>query len=161
MRFVALAFLSLTFILALSVVTFSSQQRDFLVKVGIMQAATPTKDRLVETNEVTMDPSRNPGFCFLVDPPSKDPYEVYSIHYLPEPPQTLRGGFQGKELARAVDGIKTRMKRVDGIRPFCFDFHPGDPLGTYLIEVFINNTLKTTLRLEVVPPDSHSSKADH
>ncbi len=156
MRFVALAFLSLTFILALSVVTFSFQQRDFLVKVGIMQSATPTKDRLVETNEVTMDPSRIPGFCFIVDPPSKDPYEVYSIHYLPEPPQKLTGSFQGRELASAVDGINARLKRVEGIRSFCFDFHPGDPLGTYLIEVFINNTLKTTLRLEVIPSDKDS-----
>lgn len=132
-------------------VAFSSQERDFLVKVGIMQSVTPTKDRLLESNKITMDPSRKPGYCFLIGPPNADPYMVYSIHYLPEPPRKLTGSFQGMDATSAVEGMKTEEKRVEGVQPFCFDFHPGDPLGTYRIEVFINSTLKETLNLEVVP----------
>ena len=120
-----------------------------------MKPATPTKDRLWETNTLTMDPKRRPGFCFIVDPPNTTPYDVYSIHYLPEKPKQLTGTFKGTDLTIAVSGIKSRERQVEGIRPFCFDFDHGDPTGKYAIKVFINNTLKTTLNLDVVPLESN------
>ena len=133
-----------------------ANQRDFIIKVGVMKPATLTKDRLWETTVLTMDPSRRPGFCFIVDPPNTTPYDIYSISYLPKKPENLTGNFQGMELSRAVRGIKSPERHVNGIRPFCFHFDHGDPIGKYVIEVFINNTLKATLNLDIVPLNSNS-----
>jgi hypothetical protein len=130
----------------------ASERQAFVVKAGVMEAATAGTDRLRETAVVTMDPSRRPGWCFVVDPPNSRPYELYSIHHLPSPPKSLTGDFQGMEPALAVRGIKTDVQHVDGIRTSCFDFSSGDPLGEYRVEVFINGTPTTTLRLEVVAP---------
>lgn len=129
------------------------ERTEFLVKVGIMERATVNQDVLRETNEVTMDPSRRPGFCFLIDPPNDEPYEIYSVHYLPAPPEKLSGIFREYDPNTAVSGIKTPIEHAQGIRPFCYDFHPGDPLGEYRIEVFINGTRYTTLPLNVIAPD--------
>lgn len=137
----------------------ASGHRGFVVRLGIMEHASPTADRLRETDKVTMDPTRVPGFCFLVDPPSSAPYEVYSISYLPGAPSHLTGDFKGRKPAGAVRGVRSATQRVSGIRPFCFNFDPGDPLGEYRIEVFINGTRKTTLHLEVVAPSTPNRSA--
>lgn len=120
----------------------------FLVKAGIMEPASAGVDRLQETQRVTMDPARRPGWCFLVDPPDDQTYEVYSVTYLPDPPRQLTGDFAGQ--SEASPGLRSATSRVDGIRPFCFDFDPGDPLGEYRVEVFINGARHSELRMQVV-----------
>lgn len=128
----------------------AGERQAFKVKAGLLEAATTSATRLRETAEVTMDPARRPGWCFLVDPPDGQRYEVYSVHHLPGAPKSLARDFQGIAPDRAVGGIKTNVEQVDGTRTFCFDFNAGDPLGEYRVEVFINGTLQTTLRLNVV-----------
>jgi len=73
MKFILSTFISFIFMMAYSTEILSAEKRDFLVKIGVMQPATLTKDRLWETNVISMDPSRRPGFCFLVDPPNTTP----------------------------------------------------------------------------------------
>jgi len=128
----------------------AGERPGFKVKAGLLEGATASEARLRETAEVTMDPARRPGWCFLVDPPNSRHYEVYSVHHLPGAPKSLARDFEGIAPDRAVDGIKTNVEQVDGSRTFCFDFNPGDPLGEYRVEVFINGTLQTTIRLNVV-----------
>ena len=115
-----------------------------------MEPESQNRSYLIETNKVTMDPSRNPGFCFLVDPPNDKPYQIYSIHYLPQKPESLKGEFKRYNLAKATQGIKTIEKHVKGIRSFCFDFHAGDPLGNYQIKIFINKILNSIVELEAI-----------
>lgn len=119
--------------------------RDFIIRSGVMERAGAARNRLRQTDTITMDPSRRPGWCFLVDPPTDEPYEVYSIHHLPVPPTQVMGTFD--------DGLKTKAERVVGGRLFCFDFNDGDPLGEYRIDVFVDGVLKDTLRVGVVPAD--------
>ena len=120
----------------------------FLVEAGIMEPANAGVDRLHETQRITMDPTRRPGWCFLVDPPNDQTYEVYSVTHLPGEPRQLTGDFAGQPEPSV--GLKSAASRVDGIRPFCFDFDPGDPLGEYRVEVFINGARHSELRVEVV-----------
>lgn len=139
---------------SVSAVTSAEGKRDFfIVKAGIMEPSGDGIDRLRETNTVSMNPSRKPGFCFIVDPPSPNRYQVYSVHHLPKVPAALTGDFAKSPPQAAVSGIQTETSVVDGIRPFCFDFSPGDPVGNYKIEVFINGNLNTTLDLTVVSND--------
>jgi len=135
-----------------------SGSREFVVKAGVMESDGSPRDRLRETRTISADPRRRPGWCFLVDPPTDAPYEVYSITYLPRPPRRLTGDFEDEKPDRAVEGLKTATQRVDGIRPFCFDFHSGDPVGEYRVEVFIDGALTTTLRLQVVAPPATSGE---
>jgi hypothetical protein len=131
-------------------------ERSFIVRAGVMERAGAERDRLRETQEIPLDPTRRPGWCFIVDPPNPEPYEVYSVHHLPSAPKALTGDFATSAADEALSGIKTEVDRVDGIRPFCFDFHAGDPTGTYRIEVFINGVLSTTLQLHVHSPPAGS-----
>jgi hypothetical protein len=158
MQIILSTFICFLLVVAPSASIVFADQTDFQIKVGIMKPASPTKDRLWETNVLTMDPTRRPGFCFLIVPSSEKPYEVYSITYLPKEPKNLTGEFQKMKLPTALNGLKTKPKHVDGIRPFCFDFHKGDPLGKYILEIFVNKTLKTTLILDVVPLESNQEK---
>lgn len=129
----------------------AESKRDFfIVKAGIMEPSGDGVDRLRETNTISMDPSRKPGFCFIVDPPNPSQYQVYSVHHLPKAPAALTGDFAKSSPQAAVSGIQTETSVVNGIRPFCFEFNSGDPIGDYQIEVFINGNLNTTLNLNVV-----------
>jgi hypothetical protein len=132
----------------------AAAHRDFVIKAGVMEPADAHGDRLRETQTISADPRRRPGWCFIVDPPSDAPYEIYSVHHLPSPPDKLTGDFSGAKPDSGASGLKTAVKRTDGIRPFCFDFNDGDPLGEYKVEIFIDGSLKTTLRLQVVAPSA-------
>jgi hypothetical protein len=142
--------LILSSILLLINIGYSSGERDYIIKAGVMEPSSALKDRLRETREITMDPMRRPGWCFIVDP--------HSIHYLPKPPRRLTGDFKDEDPTSVKKGIMTRPELVNGIRPFCFDFHQGDPLGDYKVEVMINGMLKTTLSHKVVAPEVQGTK---
>jgi len=124
------------------------ERTTFLVKAGTMEPADAGVDRLHETQRITMDPTRRPGWCFLVDPPDNETYDVYSVTYLPGQPKQLTGDFADQ--SEPSTALKSATSRVDGIRPFCFDFDPGDPLGEYRVEVFINGARHSELRMQVV-----------
>ncbi len=124
------------------------ERTEFLVKAGIMEPANAGVDRLHETERISMDPTRCPGWCFLVDPPNEQEYEVYSVTHLPGEARQLTGDFAGQ--SQPSGGLRSAASRVDGIRPFCFDFDPGDPLGEYRVEVFINGARHSELRMQVV-----------
>lgn len=125
-----------------------SVERDFIVKAGIMEPAGAGTDRLHETSTITMDPNRQPGWCFVIDPPNDEPYDVYSVHHLPEAPRTLSGDFAHQSTETTEH--RTATRRADGIRPFCFSFHDGDPIGEYRIIVFINDKPSAKIRLQVL-----------
>ena len=69
------------------------------------------------------------------------------------PPANLTGDFAGESTDRAPSGMTTRTERTEGIRPFRFDFHDGDPIGTYKIRVFINSALTASFDLDVTELD--------
>ncbi len=123
----------------------AAERRDFVVKYGVMEVVDARRAALHETKRITRDPGRCPGWSFIVDPPSDSPYEVYSIHHLPAPPGALSGN-----LERQARGFKTPVAHVQGVRRFDFDFDEDDPVGAYRIEVFVNGTLKATLRFDLV-----------
>ncbi len=78
----------------------AADRRNFLIKVGTMEPAGEHRDRLRETRDITMDPSRRPGFCILVDPPDKKPYDVVTVHDLPGVPKKLTGKLEGQRSHR-------------------------------------------------------------
>jgi len=122
MKFILSTFICITFMMAHSTEIVSAEKRYFLVKVGVMKTATLTKDRLWESTVLSMNPARKPGFYFIVDSSNTTPYDIYSINYLPKKSKNPTGKFKGMELSRAVSGIKTPERHVNGIRPFCFHF---------------------------------------
>jgi hypothetical protein len=127
--------------------------RGFVVKAGILEAGSDGERQLRETHTIPLEPDRRPSWCFVVAPPNDEPYDVYSVTYPPAAPARLTGDFSGEEAAAAATfGLRTEPKHVDGVRPFCFELHAGDPLGEYRVEVFVDEMLRETLRLQVVAP---------
>ena len=131
----------------------AADQEGFSIKYGVMERVGTDVDNLRETKDVTLDPDRRPGWCFLVDPAQRArPYDVYSVTYLPGMPRRLTGDFKNQD--PSARGFKSATKRGSGIRPFCFDFDAGDPVGEYTVDVFVDGKLVNTLRLNVMamPP---------
>lgn len=130
----------------------------FIIKYGVMQAATEFTDKLVENRNITMDPERRPGWCFIVHPLNEDTYSIYSVHHLPESVNQLTGDFKDLKQTDLKAGFKTKVEQSSGITPFCFDFHAGDPIGEYRIEVFINDEIQSTIKLNVIERKSKRCK---
>jgi len=154
---IALVILASTALLARAP-SFAADENDFRVELGVMERVGGATDRLRPTHTVTMDPTRKPGYCFLVHPPDNEPYRIYSIHHLPAAPERLAGALHPLSPSQVAQGVRTPTERIDGIRPFCFDFDPGDPLGAYRIDVFVNDALKATLEMDVVAPERPSKR---
>jgi len=119
----------------------------------IWEGSQPRQVLIEKTSVVPRDIDGDTALGFEIHPPGDNPYEVYSLHYLPNgssaPPSS-----QGFE-AVAGGGIRTPTEKVVGSRVFSFGFDETDPLGTYRIEVFVNNRLVAQASMQVVDPDSY------
>jgi hypothetical protein len=123
-------------------------------RAGLAWEGTQPHQILVErTSVVPRDVGGYTALGFEIHPPGDEPYQVYSVHYLPEArvPAPLPDGFE----AVANGGIKTSTDTVVGPRVFSFGFDETDPLGLYRIEVFVNGRLAGEASIQVVEPDSY------
>lgn len=121
-------------------------------QVGIRwEGNQPYQALIEETTVVPRDVGGETALGFAIYPSSDQPYEVYSIHHLPEVPANLGSG----TLTLTDDGgIRTGTERARGPRVFSFAFDEGDPLGTYKVDVYVNDRLVDSASIEVVEPDA-------
>jgi len=88
-------------------------------------------------------------------PSNSRKYEVVTVHYLPGVPLKIGDGWAEPYVSSdAPNGLRTKPEILRGEQRIVWDIHPGDPTGTYRIEVYINGQLIRTLEFEVrdVPP---------
>ena len=126
-------------------------------RAGIVWEGSQPRQALVEkTTVVPRDVNGLTALGFEIHPPSSEPYQVYSVHYLPGSRvlTPLPKGFE----PFGNGGIKTSTDTVVGPRVFSFGFDETDPLGLYRIEVFVNGQLAGEGSLEVVEPGSSPSE---
>lgn len=126
--------------------------KTYRVAFGVMVESDRGENEgmLYETTKIPMTGSMIPGFAFIVDPSHEETYSTYSIHHLPAPPGQLTGDFAGQgDVSPQV--VRTRTERVQGVRRFDFGFSPGDPLGKYRVEVFVDDVRVKTIEFEAVP----------
>ncbi|MDZ8186177.1 MAG: hypothetical protein RMX96_15150 [Nostoc sp. ChiSLP02] len=73
---------------------------------------------------------------------------------LPKPPQTW-GTDNGEDFSISADGTTSTTRRTesapDGTIENFWTIAPGDPLGKYKIEVYVNDRLINTFEFEVIP----------
>ena len=122
-------------------------------RAGIIWEGSQPRQALVEkTAVVPRDVNGLTAIGFEIHPPDSEPYQVYSVHYLPgaKVPAPLPAGFEPV----GNGGIKTSTDTVVGPRVFSFGFDETDPLGLYRIEVFVNGQLAGEASIEVVEPGS-------
>jgi len=99
---------------------------------------------------VPRDVGGDTALGFVIYPSSDQPYEVYSVHHLPELPADL--GSSGTLTLTDDGGIRTDTDKAQGPRVFSFGFDEGDPLGTYKIDVYVNDRLVESASIQVVEP---------
>jgi hypothetical protein len=120
-------------------------------RVGILwEGSQPHQALIEETTLVSRDVDGETALGFAVYPSSDEPYEVYSIHHLPELPADLGSS---DTLTLTGDGrIRTDTEKAHGPRVFSFGFDEGDPVGTYKIDVYVNDRLVGSASIDVVEP---------
>ncbi len=115
-------------------------------RVGIVwDGSQPYQALLEETTVVPRDVGGLTALGFEVRPAKAEPYEIYSVHHLPKPPPK-----SPSFTATEDGGLRTETATVRGPRVFSFGFEEGDPLGTYRIDVYVNDRLIKSASLEVV-----------
>jgi hypothetical protein len=120
-------------------------------QVGIRwEGSQPYQALIEETKVVPRDVGGDTALGFVIYPTSDQPYEVYSIHHLPALPKDL--GSSGTLTLTDDGGIQTDTETARGPRVFSFGFDEGDPLGTYEIDVYVNNRLVGSASIKVVEP---------
>ena len=120
-------------------------------RVGILvEGDQPYQALIEETTVVPRDVGGETALGFEIRPNSDEPYAVYSIHHLPKMPADL--GSSGALTLTDDGGIRTDTEKVHGPRVFSFGFDEGDPLGTYKIDVYVNDRLVESASIEVVEP---------
>lgn len=102
------------------------------------------------TNTIPLNTCTSFRFGFAIRPPNDKPYEVATIHYLPQVPQVTDG--QVAERGPPVRlAYEPRVAR--GPKRTAYEFDDGDPTGAYSMELFINGVLHTAVDYEVVLPE--------
>ena len=98
---------------------------------------------------------------FIVTPSSLKPYEIYAILYPPSEPKKvvfkhINPAKTNNRLIKKplTEGIRSPKHKRKGSYHFPIWFDPGDPLGIYKIEVYINSKLYKVIEYEVIQNDS-------
>ena len=131
----------------------ASPETGYRIRFGIIENdTTGLYDVAVETRVIPLL-TQETGFCFgySIAPPDDRTYLTHEVIHMPAPPKHIDFQMPVVEL----DGgkiIRTPniFRRDQMIYPFCFS--RGDPLGTWRLEVFINDNMAKTFRFKVVRP---------
>ena len=133
--------------------TYSYARENHTVRFGEMNTMVPGDYYVsLETTTIPYKLSKT-GFKFGFTVQPKDftaHYDGYYILYLPATSRVI-----GKEFARnngAPAVLRTENRRFNGERWWqTLEFDPGDPLGVYRIEIYVNNRLLKSIVFNVVP----------
>ena len=121
---------------------------NYIVKFGIFE-----KETYLIAEETTTIPMQYKdtgfGIGYMISSRDQSDFEEYSIAYPP------RDGVAGDEIKRTgtSTGLKGPVgKSRKGDISHKFGFDPGDPSGTWLIDIFVNDQLVKSITFEVLPP---------
>jgi hypothetical protein len=130
----------------------SATAADYTVTFGevIGGSTAPAPKTIAQTTNLKMclEPYR---FGYQVTPNVSGPYQLKMILHLPTAAKTVGVGIQalnyGHDLA-TDEGTKSGAFLQD------FNFSEGDPLGTWSMDVIINNVIASTVSFNVVAASS-------
>jgi hypothetical protein len=127
-------------------------QNNFHIRFGII--ARDDLGNYFISKETTNIPRkfRETGFRFgyEVVPPDQNPYTCQFVVHLPSPPDAITGGIAQVNPGKPSTTITSQKKEISGrsyIALMWFD--PGDPVGDYSVDVFVNGKLLKTIKFNV------------
>src|SRR5262249_13022809 len=83
--------------------------------------------------------------------PSDDkPFDVYFLAGFPSAPKELNGLAKDSTMNPVSRTLKTPIQHLKEPTTIPMWFDPGDPVGEYSLEVFINNESKKLIRYKVI-----------
>ncbi len=91
------------------------------------------------TEPITIKKAKDYKFGFIITAKTKAPFKFYTISYLPDAPLVLTGTLKESSPQKFTSGIKSSEDTATSsvVIPFWFD--TGDPLGTYKIDLYIDD----------------------
>ena len=130
------------------------ERSDYSLRSGLIELRSdggrPELVLAKETNEVSRTEQETISIGFAIASSTPREFEVRTVHYLPGIPEHLGGQLSGKQREAATEGLRSDPVVVKGAQFFPYEVGPGDPFGTYRIEVYVNGKFFRELRFEVV-----------
>jgi hypothetical protein len=128
----------------------------FKIRFGIIEDDPKTgAPQIRETTTIPMKlESTGFRFGFAIETPDKGAYSFRFVTQLPSAPERLSGGLAEKNPGKptaTVNSPTLQIPRGGGLLPLTFD--PGDPLGKWKIELFIEGQPAKTIEFTVVRPE--------
>ena len=85
-----------------------------------------------------------------ISPSNNEPYNYYIVAYLPKKPKMLSGALKEINPGQSTKGIRFPKVKTKGISFSRMWFDDGDPLGTYILELYINDKLYEAIEFEAI-----------
>jgi hypothetical protein len=135
----------------------ADEPKPYVIRFGAVATDSQTgAPRIKETTTIPFK-LRDTGFRFgfAVFPPDDQPYSIRYVTHLPSAPERLTDGFAAANPGKPTATITSSLKHVPSgafLQPLLFD--PGDPLGKWKIEIYVNGQLQKTITFDVVTESS-------
>ncbi len=97
----------------------------------------------------TVKKSKDYKFGFIITAKTKNPFKYYTISYLPDAPKVLTGTLKEEALQKFSTGIKSSEDTAESSVAIPFWFDEGDPVGTYKIDLYINDVKEKSVVFNV------------
>jgi len=137
--------------LVVLLLTSCKESQSYDVKFGILkivdEVATSIAKETTEIDYITRDAGQY--FGVVIIPTSSNEYTTTTVTYLPGVPLELTGSSKGEDPEKAPLGLKSPTYPAKGVTVHTMGLDPGDPIGTYKTEVFINGNLEKEISFEV------------
>jgi alpha-D-ribose 1-methylphosphonate 5-phosphate C-P lyase len=96
-------------------------------------------------------------YGFTISHNSNRSYKSYSVHRLPASPITVGGIIKKSE--KPTRRIETREEEIiENHSIEEFGFEPGDPLGIYKLDIYINGCVAKSITYKVVTPEEYKQR---
>jgi hypothetical protein len=127
-------------------------QNDYHIRFGIIQGDKVGSYSLAEETTIIPYKLGDTGFRFGYEivPPKQNAYSCQYVVHLPTPPGKITGGLTQVNPAKPSTTITSHKKEIAGgtyIDAMWLD--PGDPIGNYSIDVFVNGKIQKTIKFSV------------
>ena len=145
------------FFLALAAEALCSGPSSYSIRFGVIETSPAGVSTIRETTTLPLK-LEDTGFLFgfAIVPPDDRPFSLKYVLHLPSAPKHLGGGFAKANPGKPTSTIRSFTKQLSArgrmvpIQPLSFD--PGDPIGTWKVEIFVNGQLQKVQSFTVTPP---------
>ena len=128
------------------------KETTYEIRFGIIGVGANGESRVIrETNQIPRrDQSTGFRYGISIVPSDDRPFEIYFVAGFPSLPERTSGLAKDAPINPITQKLKSPSQTGKGVSTVPFWFDPGDPLGKYTLEIFINGQSRKYFEYNVV-----------